>query len=285
MQTGEAKEIYRSDNLWFSTCEFIYSAFSLSVLSSLLTLLMLCFTLLSGRLLRDKTQGSPMTLQKISQLAKSVELALYRDAPSFEIYNDIYTLNRRLHKLNVEYSRTNHQRQDNSSQRESGQYVDQQERAFSSMSSYGDSDAPIACDDEDPLHKRRRLTSSGTAATGSTTSDPQQPRSSSIADIFIAHNILQQQQRLLLLQHAASCRKEDGCCTATKHCAQVKRLWNHMERCSNDKCTQQHCYSSRILLTHYKRCQDARCRSCGPVRQVVLNDGDSSQTSPSTLGA
>ena len=76
------------------------------------------------------------------------------------------------------------------------------------------------------------------------------------------------QQRLLLLHHSANCTAEEGRCTVTPHCAEMKRLWRHMEEgCKDNNCRVPHCFSSRAILSHYRKCKDPACPVCGPVRQ------------------
>jgi len=80
----------------------------------------------------------------------------------------------------------------------------------------------------------------------------------------------QKQQRLLLLHHTATCQYVDGRCPVSSHCADFKKLWEHMESCTDTKCQVSHCYSSRAILTHYAACKDQDCTVCGPVRDSVL---------------
>merc|ERR1711871_688970 len=84
----------------------------------------------------------------------------------------------------------------------------------------------------------------------------------------------QQQQRLLLLRHASKCKfgteANPKPCTATKHCAQMKRLWAHITQCKNTSCQTRHCVSSRYVLSHYNRCKEAKCAVCKPVRDAIL---------------
>jgi hypothetical protein len=88
----------------------------------------------------------------------------------------------------------------------------------------------------------------------------------------------QQQQRLLLLRHASKCEagtpgnpKE---CPATKHCAQMKKLWSHIAKCKNQHCSTPHCVSSRYVLSHYHRCKDQNCSVCSPVRDAIQRHKD-----------
>ena len=91
----------------------------------------------------------------------------------------------------------------------------------------------------------------------------------------------QQQQRLLLLRHASKCEagtpgnpKE---CPATKHCAQMKKLWSHIAKCKNQHCSTPHCVSSRYVLSHYHRCKDQNCSVCSPVRDAIQRHKDKRQ--------
>ena len=81
--------------------------------------------------------------------------------------------------------------------------------------------------------------------------------------------IRHKQQRLLLLHHSSKCLHEDGRCAVTAHCADMKRLWKHMARCTDNNCRVSHCFSSRSILSHYRKCKDHRCPACGPVRETV----------------
>eukprot|EP00978_Attheya_sp_CCMP212_P043915 scaffold294920_cov59-Attheya_sp.AAC.5 len=83
--------------------------------------------------------------------------------------------------------------------------------------------------------------------------------------------IRHKQQRLLLLHHSCKCPHEDGRCTASPHCADMKRLWKHMSHCDDNNCRVSHCFSSRSVLSHYRKCKDQRCPACGPVRDSVRN--------------
>ena len=85
-------------------------------------------------------------------------------------------------------------------------------------------------------------------------------------DPAISVQIRHKQQRLLLLHHAAKCPHEDGRCTVTPHCADMKRLWSHMEGCKDNQCSVPHCFSSRAIFRHYRKCREANCPACGPVR-------------------
>jgi E1A/CREB-binding protein len=91
------------------------------------------------------------------------------------------------------------------------------------------------------------------------------------------------QQRLLLLHHSAKCPHEGGHCPITPHCADMKRLWRHMEACKDNNCRVSHCFSSRAILSHYRKCKDSNCPACGPVRDTVRRSrGSTARPSAST---
>ena len=95
------------------------------------------------------------------------------------------------------------------------------------------------------------------------------------------------QQRLLLLHHSSKCPVvEPGRCSVTAHCADMKRLWRHMARCTDNDCRVSHCFSSRSILSHYRKCQDRKCAACGPVREIVRKNqhGQVSQGGGSASG-
>ena len=79
----------------------------------------------------------------------------------------------------------------------------------------------------------------------------------------------QHQQRLLILRHVSKCPAEIGECTATPHCAQMKRLWKHLVPCKDAGCKVPHCVSSRYVLAHYANCTTASCDVCGPVQRAI----------------
>ena len=94
------------------------------------------------------------------------------------------------------------------------------------------------------------------------------------------HVLRQQQQRLLLLRHASKCPSPEGTCRATPHCAAIKKLWAHIAKCKDQRCTVSHCVSSRYVLSHYHRCTDPRCAVCGPVRDAIRRHQEKTNTQP-----
>ena len=105
-----------------------------------------------------------------------------------------------------------------------------------------------------------------------------------------AQVLRQQQQRLLLLRHASKCKygtpENPSTCPATKHCRDMKQLWQHITRCKNQRCDRAHCVSSRYVLSHYNRCKEDACSVCKPVRDAihkhksVQNGGTMAQYNP-----
>ncbi len=93
--------------------------------------------------------------------------------------------------------------------------------------------------------------------------------------------IRHKQQRLLLLHHSAKCNHK-GQCPVTPHCADMKRLWRHMEGCKDNQCRVPHCFSSRAILSHYRKCKDPACPACGPVRETVRK-GQRSGSNPNAM--
>jgi TAZ zinc finger len=91
------------------------------------------------------------------------------------------------------------------------------------------------------------------------------------SDIDTNHylKVRHKQQRLLLLHHSAKCQYESNC-PVTKHCTEMKILWQHMATCNDMACRFSHCYSSRAILSHFRKCTDINCRPCTPVRRDVV---------------
>jgi hypothetical protein len=89
-------------------------------------------------------------------------------------------------------------------------------------------------------------------------------------------------QRLLLIRHATLCSvplPPPGCdedsryiCTVTSHCAEGKRLSEHIRHCKDTNCRYTRCLTTRDVLGHYRSCRDRRCEVCGPVRAMHVRD-------------
>ncbi|CAB9517362.1 Probable histone acetyltransferase HAC-like 1 [Seminavis robusta] len=266
------------------------------------------------KLLKKDKNGSPESLNKLPQMAKQLEVSLYRNARSFEAYMDPNTLKARLQQIAVEVSRKapgrmrSSQSGDNRDDRHWTERQQQQQNQFSngrrpqdnnqlqrgssSSSPYmGNSGSThqqmqrggvVNMDDINPIAGSgggtRGHSSSSNNYSSSRQGSSDQNRGGGSSSGSVPHNrndpewkirIRHKQQRLLLLHHSAKCPHDDGRCTVTPHCADMKRLWRHMEGCKDNNCRVSHCFSSRAILSHYRKCKDPNCPACGPVRDTV----------------
>jgi hypothetical protein len=245
-------------------------------------------------MLKKDKSGSPEWLSKLPQMAKQLEVALYRNARSFDAYMDMTTLKQRLQQIAVQVSqkaRSQEQRHDRHSQPgANGMRPD-------SSSPFMNSSPSTRLDMSTPLNNTSSnsggvpvmtggmaLPSSGGYSRPVSSSHPESGGQSSGGGLSISGSgtssggrndpewkvrIRHKQQRLLLLHHSAKCPHEDGRCPVTPHCADMKRLWRHMEGCKDNQCRVSHCFSSRAILSHYRKCKDPACPACGPVRETV----------------
>jgi E1A/CREB-binding protein len=289
-------------------------------------------------MLKKDKNGSPEWLSKLPQMAKQLEVSLYRNARSFDAYMDMSTLKQRLQQIAVEVSRKarnqgdqrddRHRPADNrptsqsqssqgaynpnngmrpadptsgsggspfmgmssSSQHQQmapnrGQVVTMDEinpmagggsssgmpnmggNMNSNMGAHGypGSRQPSASSQQQQPQQQRPSSATAPPPSSSASTGQSQNRNDPEWKIRIRHK----QQRLLLLHHSAKCPHEDGRCTVTPHCADMKRLWRHMEGCKDNNCRVSHCFSSRAILSHYRKCKDPACPACGPVRETV----------------
>jgi len=118
-------------------------------------------------------------------------------------------------------------------------------------------------------NSRQQSSNSNSTSVRSSSSNNQSSSGQNRNDPEWRVRIRHKQQRLLLLHHSAKCQREDGQCTVTPLCGEMKQLWRHMEGCRDNNCVVPHCFSSRAILSHYRRCRDASCPACGPVRETV----------------
>jgi len=241
---------------------------------------------------KDKT-GSPEWLSKLPQMAKQLEVSLYRNARSFDAYMDMNTLKQRLQQIAVQVSqkaRGQDHRRDR--QRDSQQNSSGMRQDVNSSSSYMGSNSSNRTD-RSGMNNNNNSSSMGNMGGGmpmssggysrsmnstSSGNSGNQPSGTSLSssgssgrnnDPEWKVRIRHKQQRLLLLHHSAKCPHEDGRCPVTPHCADMKRLWRHMEGCKDNQCRVPHCFSSRAILSHYRKCKDPSCPACGPVRETV----------------
>jgi len=245
-------------------------------------------------------------MQKLPQMAKQLEVSLYRDAQSFEAYMDMGTLKQRLQKIAVEVSRKTRNASDNnsSSDRSRQSYPDrqqhrqQQPQVYARRPDQGSSFMPTMNGNQ--MDRSNGMMMGGPNGGHAPPPPPGYPDQRSMSggngsnrgsmsrmsrdDPEMKVRIRHKQQRLLLLHHSAKCPHEDGRCTVTPHCVDMKRLWRHMEGCKDNQCKVAHCFSSRAILSHYRKCREANCPACGPVRETVRRNrsagGPSSSSRP-----
>jgi E1A/CREB-binding protein len=270
------------------------------------------------KLLKKDKNGSPESMNKLPQMAKQLEVSLYRNARSFEAYMDMATLKQRLQQIAMEVSRKARGQGDLSQRDDRGIYADRSQ-SFSSQNGMKRSDrgipggtnspfmgnsssnsarmvaleeinpmsnpggdmlrnGPAYSSARPPSHVNDRMSQSSHRPPVSQSSSSTQSRNDPDWKVRIRHK----QQRLLLLHHSAKCMAEEGRCTMTSHCGDMKRLWRHMEGCKDNNCRVGHCFSSRAILSHYRKCKDPSCPACGPVRDTVRKsrNSPSSRTMP-----
>lgn len=82
-----------------------------------------------------------------------------------------------------------------------------------------------------------------------------------------------QRRHLKVLLHAATCTNADEgrSCPISSHCAKMKRLWQHISNCGDEKCSYKYCRTSRQLLLHHARCTKFSYPSCSPLKQTTTN--------------
>jgi Bromodomain/TAZ zinc finger len=285
------------------------------------------------KLLKKDKGGSPEAMTKLPQMAKQLEVSLYRNARSFEAYMDMNTLKQRLQQIAVEVSRKARSQSqggggggassengrdysNNDSQRQSQSIGGRRPEPppgppgpggggpngpISPFGGGGGGGGPpvgggrqmVDMSEINPMATSGRSTGSvGAVYGGGGGGMPMPPdnRNNSVGAAGGMPNrndpewkirIRHKQQRLLLLHHSAKCMAEEGRCQVTPHCADMKRLWRHMEGCKDNNCRISHCFSSRAILSHYRKCKDPACPACGPVRETVRKSRGSSSASAS----
>lgn len=243
-------------------------------------------------MLKKDKNGSPEWLSKLPQMAKQLEVSLYRNARSFEAYMDMNTLKQRLQQIAAEVSRKARDQRDDRQGTSAGPNSNlmgmQSSRGqISSLDGVnprtnnnsagmnvgnvrGNVGSHMSMMGNSGFQDQRSMTNNNLGGSnqqsgGMISSGSKASRNDPEWKIRIRHK----QQRLLLLHHSAKCPHEDGRCPVTPHCADMKRLWKHMEGCKDNQCRIPHCFSSRAILSHYRKCKDASCPACGPVRETV----------------
>jgi hypothetical protein len=297
-----------------STVFFIFARFLLRSQVGLVSQLFLvqhyvAFTNLSVKLLKKDRNSSPESMNRLPQMAKHLEVSLYRNARSFEAYTDMSTLKQRLQQIAVEVSRrartpndaaaADRGRGDRSmSYSQHPQLPPPQQpngmRGGSTspyMQRENNGGQRMAMEEINPMSNSAGGGHGGYQPQQRSMSQQQPPQLQPNAQSQIQNRnndpewkqrIRHKQQRLLLLHHSAKCNMK-GQCNVTPHCVDMKRLWRHMEGCKDNNCRIAHCFSSRAILSHYRKCKDHECPACGPVRETVKKSQMSSRGgNPST---
>lgn len=218
-------------------------------------------------------------------MVKQLEVSLYRSAPSFEAYSDTNTLKTRLQQLAMEIAKKTQQAKDGGSSDGSGGQSSSRGHSSSRHSSSGNGGSSSQQQDIGGGNFNMTTSSGSSGRRGNDVVESSQHGNPSDPEWKV--RIRHKQQRLLLLHHSSKCPYEDGKCKVTPYCGEMKKLWKHMARCTDNECRIPHCFSSRSILSHYRKCKDPRCPACGPVRETVRktqksqrsrggNQGDSS---------
>lgn len=243
------------------------------------------------KLLKQKDKNaSPEWLTKLPQMVKQLEVSLYRSAPSFEAYSDTSTLKARLQQLAMEIAKKTQQAKDGGSG--GGGNDGGRQQQSSSSSSHGQSRRSSSGVDpmQQPQAQQQNFNMSSSSRNNESSSNNAGGSSGGGgSEAFTSQHgnpndpewkvrIRHKQQRLLLLHHSSKCLYEDGNCKVTPYCGEMKKLWKHMARCTDNECRVPHCFSSRSILSHYRKCKDPRCPACGPVRETVRKTQKSSSS-------
>ena len=180
--------------------------------------------------------------EKLPQMAKRLDDALYFSASSKAEYVDRHTLKNRLQQLAL------------------------------AMGGPKPSKSGEAASGNDQQQSSSAAPAAGSAAAGTSQQGTTQQN-----DEHRRQVLKQQQQRLLLLRHASKCPYEPGKCPITVHCASMKSLWKHIMSCKDQNCATPHCVSSRYVLSHYSKCKEESCPVCGPVKAAIQRNHQRSQ--------
>jgi hypothetical protein len=219
--------------------------------------------------LLKKREGAASTewLQKLPQMVKQLEVALYRSAPSFEAYVDKSTLKQRLQSLAKEISHKSNEtktRTTTNVKSKESMALPQNHMSMSSMNGLNQPPGPYT----DPRYANySRQPDAMTSNSLQRSVDNNKDTMSREQKERLRHK----QERLLLLHHSSKCTNQDGTCR-TPYCHEMKQLWTHMAKCENASCQVAHCYSSRTILSHYRKCRDRKCIVCAPVKSHIWRE-------------
>jgi len=228
----------------------------------------------SVKLLKQKDKNaSPEWLTKLPQMVKQLEVSLYRSAPSFEAYADTNTLKSRLQQLAMEIAKKSKAKDGGGGEGGSGHSSSRGQESRGEgdprhMSFPGGNQGHMQ--QQSHSHSQQNYNMGGTPrGNNAIVEEPVSSQHGNPNDPEWKVRIKHKQQRLLLLHHSSKCPFDDGKCKVTPYCGEMKKLWKHMARCTDNECRVPHCFSSRSILSHYRKCKDPRCPACGPVRETV----------------
>lgn len=202
----------------------------------------------------EAKKNEPGWQKKISDKARQIEAALYKNAKSLAEYNDVNTLRQRCARQGAVLVREQ--------EAEAKKRMERMEEVEETVPTVALAPPGVSIQ-ADPARAA---------------SSPEEQK---------ALQVFNHQQRLLLLLHASKCL-EDTC--ATPFCKGIKNVYNHAKNCTDMQCKTQSCISSRTALGHYHSCRDAKCGICPPVREIVGADlmdtqpQDSANTQGSGIG-
>ncbi len=227
----------------------------------------------SVKLLKQKDKNaSSEWLTKLPQMVKQLEVSLYRSAPSFEAYADTTNLKSRLQQLAMEIAKKTQKA------KEGGGDGSESSQGHGPPGGNGSNHSHQQQPPYSHSQKNYNMsTSRGNDSVGGEVSNQHGNPNDPEWKVRIKHK----QQRLLLLHHSSKCPYDDGQCKVTPYCGEMKKLWKHMARCTDNECRIPHCFSSRSILSHYRKCKDPRCPACGPVRETVRKTQKKNSNSPS----
>ena len=206
-------------------------------------------------------------------MVKQLEVSLYRSAPSYEAYSDISTLKSRLQQLAMEIAKKTQQAKDGSSSGGGGAPPMRQQQGSRLGPPPPQAPPPMGMSHQQQqgpsMGGSNGMPQQGGPQQGGIPPQQQMPPPSNVAmassssskkqksgggqavssqhgnpsDPGWKMRIRHKQQRLLLLHHSSKCPYEDGKCKVTPYCGEMKKLWKHMARCTDNECRVPHCFS------------------------------------------
>ena len=201
----------------------------------------------------------------LPSMVKQLEFSLYKRAKSRREYMDLNTLKSRLSELaNEIHERTK-------AARRGGSRPSEKREVPSSFHANGGASQR---ESSSSSSHQRLVNPSDINPNLSSTSLSQQNHSDK--NQLDKDRLRYRQQRLLMLHHSSKCTADP--CDVTKHCAELKLLWKHLEICPvanarnntavTQECEYPHCNSSFLILSHYRNCK-VECPVCEPVRKLL----------------